>query len=127
MALTAVSRGLAQHRMLAVALAAVLCHSDIARAFLETSKASPGQQREEGQNCYPRYSQAMSFVSRHGAPPTFLRSPNSRVNPTSGRAAMGMHFCLKVTDCECHLSLVGYMQSPRLPVLNRAPGGHRER
>jgi len=84
MTLTAVSRGLAHHRMLAVALAAVLCHSDIARALLETSKARPGQQGEEGQNCYPRYAQAMSFVSRHGAPPTFLRSPRGCVNPAHG-------------------------------------------
>jgi len=84
MALATVSRGLARHRMLAVALAAVLCHSDIASACLETSKAGPGQQGEKGQKCYPRYSQAMSFVSRHSAPPTFLRSPNRRVNPARG-------------------------------------------
>jgi hypothetical protein len=81
MTLTAINCGFTNHRMLAVALAAVLCHSDIASAFLETSKASPGQQREESQNCYPRYSQAMSFVPCHSAPPTFLRSPRGRVNP----------------------------------------------
>lgn len=63
--LTAVSRSLTSHRMLTVALAAVLCHDDSASAFLEASKASPGQKRAQGQNRYPYYPHAMSVALFH--------------------------------------------------------------
>ncbi len=65
MALAAVSRGLASHRVLAVALAAVLCHFDIASSLLEAGKTGPGQKRAEGQDCYTHYPQAMSITSFH--------------------------------------------------------------
>lgn len=61
----AVSRGLARHRMLAVALAAVLCHCDRASTFLEAGKTGPGQKREKGQHRYTRYPEAMSITSFH--------------------------------------------------------------
>lgn len=64
-ALTAISRGLTRHCMLAVALTAGLCHSDSARAFLEAGKAGPGQKRAESQDRYTHYPQAMSVTSFH--------------------------------------------------------------
>ena len=64
-ALAAVSRGLASHRMLAVALAAVLCHCDSASAFLEAGKTRSGQKRAKGQDCYTCYPQTMSATSFH--------------------------------------------------------------
>lgn len=82
MTLTAVSRSLSHHYVLAVALAAVLCHSQIAHAFLEASKTRPGQKRDKGQGYDSRSVQAMSCVLRHGALPTFLRIPHGRVNPS---------------------------------------------
>jgi hypothetical protein len=66
-ALAALGRGLAGHRMLAVSLAAVLCPCDITDSFLEASKARPGQKRAKRQDrdtCYP---EAMSLVLLHSA------------------------------------------------------------
>jgi hypothetical protein len=65
--LTAINRRFTNHRVPAVTLAAVLCHSDIVGAFLKTSKARPGHKGEESENGYPRYSQTMSFVPPHVA------------------------------------------------------------
>jgi len=65
-ALAAVSRSLAGHRMLAMTLAAILCHGDSVSAFLEAGKARPGQKRDESQKrdaCYP---EVMFFGSLHG-------------------------------------------------------------
>lgn len=81
-ALAAVSRSLARHHMLAVALAAVLYHGDIARFFLETGKARPGQKRAKGQDRYPRYPQAMSLAAFHRTL-LLLGSPRVSVNPYS--------------------------------------------
>ena len=48
MTLTAINSRFTKHRMLAVALAAVLCHSDITSALLETGKAGPAQKDAQG-------------------------------------------------------------------------------
>lgn len=65
--LAAVSRGLASHCMLTVALATVLCHDGSVRAFLEARKAGPGQKSTQDQGRYPCYPQAMSVTAFHGS------------------------------------------------------------
>ena len=79
-ALAAISCSLASHRMLAVALAAVLCHYSSANAFLEAGKTRPGQKRTKSQDCYSYYPQTMSVTSFHRTV-LFLRSPRGPVNP----------------------------------------------
>jgi hypothetical protein len=53
------------HDVLAMPLAAVLCHFDIASSLLEAGKAGPGQKREKGQDHYSRYPEVMFLVTFH--------------------------------------------------------------
>ena len=89
--LAAVSRGFASHDMLAVALAAILGHRDRACPLLEAREASPGEKREQSQNCDTRYPQAMCLTSCHRIL-FLLSSPSVSVNPCFFSPARGTGF-----------------------------------
>ena len=81
MILTAVSRRLASHRMLAVTLATRLSHCDSPYSFLEARKARPSQKRGEGENQKSYCPEAMFLVLQHrGALSPFLSRPPALVN-----------------------------------------------
>lgn len=80
-ALATVSRGLAGHSMLTMALAAVLRHLGVASTLLNTGEAGPGQKKGEGQDRYPHYPEAMSLVPLHDAMQTLLSNLRVHVNP----------------------------------------------
>src|SRR5262249_11194922 len=73
---------IAHHGVLALAAAAILCRFEDASSLLEASKASPSQEREEGQNHDAQYPEAMSLTLFHRILSIHLSSPGVPVNPS---------------------------------------------